>query len=144
VSREAALTHIFGYMVVNDVSARDLQYGAGGQFFYGKSLDGSCPTGPWIVTADEIPDPQRLTLRLRLNGETKQEASTGRMILSVAEIIEMLSAAMTLLPGQIIATGTPPGVGYARNPPEFLKSGDLMESEIEGIGTLANRVEAVS
>lgn len=143
VSRDAALTHVFGYMVLNDVSARDLQYGYGGQFFYGKSLDGSCPTGPWIVTADEIPDPQKLALRLRVNGETKQESSTELMILGVAEIVASLSRAMTLLPGQIIATGTPPGVGYAHNPPEFLKPGDLMESEIEGIGTLANRITDV-
>ncbi len=140
VSRNEALAHVFGYMVLNDVSARDLQYGHGGQFFYGKSLDGSCPTGPWIVTADEIPDPQTLALRLRINGETKQESSTALMILDVAAIVETLSRAMTLLPGQIIATGTPPGVGYARNPPEFLRPGDMMESEIEGIGTLANRV----
>lgn len=138
-----ALGHVFGYMVLNDVSARDLQYGYGGQFFYGKSLDGSCPIGPWIVTADEIPDPQTLTLRLRVNGETKQESSTERMILDVASIIETLSRAMTLLPGQIIATGTPPGVGYARNPPEFLKPGDRMASEIVEIGGLANQVTLV-
>lgn len=143
VSRDAALRHVFGYMVLNDLSARDLQYGFGGQFFYGKSLDGSCPTGPWIVTANEIPDPHDLHLRLRVNGEVKQEASTDQMILDVPGIIEILSRATTLLPGQIIATGTPPGVGYARNPPEFLHPGDVIESEIREIGTLVNQVESV-
>lgn len=142
VARAEALRHVYGYMVLNDVSARDLQYGPGGQFFYGKSLDGSCPTGPWIVTADDMPDPQALTLRTRVNGEVKQESNTSLMIFDVAAIIERLSHAMTLLPGQIIATGTPSGVGYARTPPEFLQTGDLLESEIESIGTLSNRVAA--
>jgi 2-keto-4-pentenoate hydratase/2-oxohepta-3-ene-1,7-dioic acid hydratase in catechol pathway len=140
VAREHALDYVYGYMVLNDVSARDLQYGYGGQFFYGKSLDGSCPTGPWIVTADEISDPQNVALRLRVNGETLQDASTERMIFDVADIIERLSHGMTLLPGQIIATGTPPGVGHARNPPRYLQPGDVMESEIDGIGTLRNSV----
>lgn len=143
VSRHQALDHVFGYTVVNDISARDLQYGYGGQFFYGKSLDGSCPMGPCIITADEVPDPQALSLRLRVNAETKQEATTGDMIFDVAGIIEILSRAMTLEPGQIIATGTPSGVGYARNPKEFLRPGDLMESEIDGIGTMRNRVVSV-
>lgn len=141
VPRSEALDHVFGYMVLNDVSARDLQYGYGGQFFYGKSLDGSCPTGPWIVTADEIADPQKLELSLRLDGETMQQASTSRMIFDVAHIIERLSRAMTLLPGQIIATGTPPGVGHARNPARYLRPGNVMESEIGGIGTLVNIVQ---
>lgn len=140
VRRDAALEHVFGYMVLNDVSARDVQYGYGGQFFFGKSVDGYCPTGPCIVTADEIPDPQNLTLRLRVNGVTKQEASTRDMIFDIAGTIETLSRGMTLEPGQIIATGTPAGVGFSRKPPEYLKPGDVMESEIDGIGTLVNRV----
>jgi 2-keto-4-pentenoate hydratase/2-oxohepta-3-ene-1,7-dioic acid hydratase in catechol pathway len=140
VHRGDALPYVFGYTVLNDISARDLQYGFGGQFFYGKSVDGSCPIGPCIVSADEIPDPQDLAISLRVNGATKQEARTSSMIVDVVGIIERLSAAMTLLPGQIIATGTPPGVGYAREPKEFLRPGDVMESEIEGIGVLRNTV----
>jgi 2-keto-4-pentenoate hydratase/2-oxohepta-3-ene-1,7-dioic acid hydratase in catechol pathway len=141
VSRSNALDYVFGYLVLNDISARDLQYGHGGQFFYGKSLDGSCPTGPWIVTAEEIADPQELSLSLRVGGETMQEASTRQMIFSVADIIERLSRAMTLLPGQVIATGTPPGVGHARRPARYLRPGETMESEIQGIGTLVNTVQ---
>lgn len=143
VRAEDALDYIFGYTVLNDVSARDLQNGYGGQFFYGKSLDGSCPMGPWIVTAEDVSDPQDLTLRLCVNGITKQEASTREMIHGVAEIVEILSRGMTLEPGQIIATGTPAGVGFARNPPEFLKPGDVVEAEIAGIGAMRNRVVQV-
>lgn len=142
VDESDALDHVFGYMVVNDISARDLQYGRGGQYFYGKSLNGSCPSGPAIVTADEV-DPGRLGLRCRVNGEVKQDASTADMIFDVAAIIADLSRVMTLEPGQIIATGTPPGVGYAREPQEFLRPGDVLESEIDGIGVLRNRVEGV-
>lgn len=141
VSRQNALDHVFGYTVLNDVSARDLQYGFGGQFFYGKSLDGACPMGPWIVTADEVGDPQRLPIRLRVNGALKQEANTADMIYGVAETIEILSRGMTLEPGQIIATGTPAGVGFARTPPEYLRPGDVVESEIDGIGTMRNMVQ---
>lgn len=140
VSREEALEYVFGYMVLNDVSARDLQHDFGGQYFYGKSLNGYCPTGPWIVTADEIPDPQTLTLRLRVNGETKQQSNTSDMIVNVAETIAMLSRVMTLQPGQILATGTPAGVGFGRNPPEFLGPGDVMETEVVQIGTMRNQV----
>jgi len=143
VEARDALHYVFGYMVVNDVSARDLQYGRGGQFFYGKSLNGSCPSGPALVTSDEI-DPSRLVIRSRVNGEIKQEATTADMIFDVGAIIADLSRVMTLEPGQIIATGTPPGVGYAREPQEFLRPGDILESEIEGIGVLRNRVEAGS
>lgn len=139
VPAEEALEYVFGYMVVNDISARDLQYGRGGQFFYGKSLNGSCPSGPVIVTAETI-DPGRLPIRCCVNGEVKQESTTAGMIFDVAAIIADLSRVMTLEPGQIIATGTPPGVGYAREPREFLRPGDLLESEIEGIGRLRNRV----
>lgn len=140
ISREHARQHVFGYMVLNDVTARDMQRGWGGQFFKGKSLDRSCPTGPWIVTADEIPDPQDLRLWLRVNGETKQEGSTRDMIYAVDALIEWASRGMTLPAGSIIATGTPDGVGFARTPPEFLKPGDLMETEVERIGVLRNRI----
>jgi 2-keto-4-pentenoate hydratase/2-oxohepta-3-ene-1,7-dioic acid hydratase in catechol pathway len=135
-----AMDYVFGYTIINDISARDLQTGHGGQFFKGKSLDGSCPMGPWIVTADDIPDPHALTLRCRVNGETKQEATTADMLFKIPAIIEILSRGLTLEPGDVIATGTPSGVGFARTPPEFLKPGDLVECEVEGIGTISNTV----
>ena len=135
-----ALDHVFGFVTVNDVSARDVQFGWGGQYFKGKSLDGFCPIGPWIVTRDEIPDPQALRLLLRVNGETKQDGNTRDMIYPVDAVIEWVSKGMTLLAGSMIATGTPDGVGFARTPPEFLKAGDIVEAEVEGIGTLRNRV----
>jgi 2-keto-4-pentenoate hydratase/2-oxohepta-3-ene-1,7-dioic acid hydratase in catechol pathway len=134
-----ALDYVFGYTVFNDVSARDLQYRTS-QWFKGKSLDGSCPMGPLIVTADEIPDPQRLRLQLSVNGVKKQDSNTGDMIFSVARIIADLSAGMTLEPGDCISTGTPQGVGDGRKPPEYLKRGDVMEAEVEGIGVLRNPV----
>jgi 2-keto-4-pentenoate hydratase/2-oxohepta-3-ene-1,7-dioic acid hydratase in catechol pathway len=140
ISRADARTHVFGYMVLNDVTARDLQRDWGGQFFKGKSLDRSCPTGPWIVTADEISDPQELRLSLRVNGETKQEGSTRDMIYAVDALIEWASKGMTLTTGSIIATGTPDGVGFARTPPEYLRPGDVMETEVERIGVLRNRI----
>ncbi len=142
IRRAAARQHVFGYTALNDVTARDIQSSWGGQYFKGKSLDRSCPTGPWIVTADEVPDPQALSLRLRVNGVTKQDANTRDMIYSVDAIIEWVSKGMTLLPGSIIATGTPDGVGFARTPPEFLHPGDVMETEVEGVGTLKNRIVA--
>lgn len=141
ISRAEALGHVFGYTVINDLSARDLQF-RHKQFFIGKSLDGACPMGPVIVTADEVPDPQHLDLRCWVNGELKQESNTRCMIFDVAEIIQRLSHSMTLHAGDVIATGTPEGVGFARKPPEFLGSGDLVECEIEGIGRLANRILA--
>jgi 2-keto-4-pentenoate hydratase/2-oxohepta-3-ene-1,7-dioic acid hydratase in catechol pathway len=144
IARERALDHVFGFVVVNDVSARDIQFGWGGQYFKGKSLDGFCPLGPWIVTADEIADPQSLRLLLRLNGETKQDGNTRDMIYPVDAIVEWVSKGMTLLGGSVIATGTPDGVGFARTPPEFVKPGDVMEAEVEGIGTLRNRVVAAT
>ena len=140
IDRKSAMDHVFGYVAVNDVSARDVQFGWGGQYFKGKSLDGFCPCGPWIVTSDEIADPQALRLQLRVNGKTKQDASTRDMIYPVDAILEWVSKGMTLLSGTVIATGTPDGVGFARTPPEFLSSGDVMEAEVEGIGTLRNRV----
>jgi len=138
IARERAHEHVFGYIVVNDVSARDVQFGWGGQYFKGKSLDGFCPTGPWIVTGDEL-DPASLRLGLRVNGETKQDGSTRDMIYPVDAVIEWVTKGMTVPAGTIIATGTPDGVGFARTPPEFLKAGDVVEAEVEGIGTLRNR-----
>jgi len=135
-----AMNHVFGYTVVNDISARDIQNGWGGQFFKGKSLDASSPVGPWVVTADEIQDVQNLRVTLRVNGEVKQDGNTRDMINSVQQLIVWLSVGMTLLPGALIATGTPDGVGFARTPPEFLKPGDIVETEVERIGVLRNRM----
>jgi 2-keto-4-pentenoate hydratase/2-oxohepta-3-ene-1,7-dioic acid hydratase in catechol pathway len=143
IPRGRSLEHVFGYTVVNDVSARDLQY-RHKQWFKGKSLDGFCPMGPCIVTADEFGDPQRKRLSLRINGETRQDATTGDMIFAVDAIIEILSRGMLLEAGDIIATGTPEGVGLGRIPPAYLNDGDLVETEIEGIGTLRNRVAATT
>jgi 2-keto-4-pentenoate hydratase/2-oxohepta-3-ene-1,7-dioic acid hydratase in catechol pathway len=140
IAPEDAMSHVFGYTVINDVSARDIQNGWGGQFFKGKSLDSSSPMGPWVVTADEIPDPQNLRVTLRVNGITKQDGHTRDMIYPVRQLIAWLSIGMTLVPGNLIATGTPDGVGFARTPPEFLKPGDVMETEVEGIGVLRNRM----
>ena len=142
IKRQDALDHVFGYTVVNDVTARDMQRGWGGQWFKGKSLDASCPSGPWVVTADEVPDPTSLQLRLLVNGEVKQDANTRDMIYPVDSLIEWLSMGMTLLPGMLIATGTPEGVGFARTPPEYLRPGDIMETEVQGVGTLRNRIVA--
>jgi 2-keto-4-pentenoate hydratase/2-oxohepta-3-ene-1,7-dioic acid hydratase in catechol pathway len=139
IKRGRAMDHVFGYTVLNDVTARDIQSGWGGQYFKGKSLDRSCPTGPWVVTKDEVEDPQALKLFLRVNGIVKQEGDTRDMIYPVDAIIEWVSKGMTLLPGAMIATGTPDGVGFARTPPEFLKPGDVMETEVQGIGLLRNR-----
>lgn len=142
INRAEARDHVFGYTVLNDVTARDIQSNWGGQYFKGKSLDRSCPTGPWIVTGDEVPDPQALRLWLRVNGEVKQDGTTEDMIFAVDPLIEWVSKGMTLLPGSIIATGTPDGVGFARKPPEFLRPGDVMETEVEHIGKLRNRIVA--
>jgi 2-keto-4-pentenoate hydratase/2-oxohepta-3-ene-1,7-dioic acid hydratase in catechol pathway len=142
IREEDALAHVFGYTVLNDVSARDIQ-SRHKQYFKGKSIDGYCPMGPWIVTADEIPDPQHLSLCLRVNGVTKQEDTTSNMLFSVRSIIAILSQGLTLEAGDIIATGTPSGVGFARNPPEYLRPGDIMETEVEGIGTLRNEIVGV-
>lgn len=136
---ERALDHVFGYTVINDISARDIQR-RHKQFFMGKSLDGACPMGPWIVSADEIKDPQALTLKTYVNSELKQDGNTADQIFSVAETISTLSRGMTLVPGDIIATGTPDGVGFARNPPEFLVSGDVVACVIEGIGRIETRI----
>jgi 2-keto-4-pentenoate hydratase/2-oxohepta-3-ene-1,7-dioic acid hydratase in catechol pathway len=143
VAEKNALDVIYAYTALNDVSARDLQR-ATTQWFKGKTLDDTCPLGPWLVTADEIGDPQKLDVSLRVNGETKQHASTSAMIFSVARCIAELSQGTTLEPGDIIATGTPEGVGFARTPPEFLNDGDVMEVEISKIGILRNPVSIKS
>lgn len=139
VSAAQALHHVFGYTVVNDLSARDIQF-RHKQYFLGKSLDGACPMGPYITTAEEIPDPQCLKLSCRVNGVLKQDGNTSDQIFSVAQVIETLSSVLTLEPGDIIATGTPSGVGFARSPPEFLKNNDVVECFVESVGTLKNRI----
>ena len=142
VSEAEALDYVFGYTNCNDVSSRDLQFSEGGQWTRSKSIDTFCPVGPYIATRDEVPDPQALSLRCTLNGEVMQEGTTSKMIFSVAELISFLSQGMTLLPGDIITTGTPPGVGAARDPQVFLKPGDEVTVEVEGLGSLTNPVEA--
>src|SRR5206468_2741222 len=141
ISRHRAMNHVFGYTIINDVSARDLQFGHK-QWFKGKSLDGFCPMGPLVVTADEFGDPQNKRIMLRVNGETRQSATTAEMLFPVAVILEFLSRGMTLEAGDIIATGTPEGVGLGRTPPEYLNDGAVMEAEMEGIGTLRNQIRA--
>ena len=130
---------IFGYTVLNDVSARDLQTGHK-QWYFGKSLDGATPMGPVLVTADEIAYPPALEITCRVNGELRQQSNTALLITSIGQILEELTAGMTLLPGTIIATGTPAGVGMGFDPPKFLQSGDVVECAIEGIGTLRSTV----
>ena len=143
VSPERALDYVLGYTAANDVSARTWQkQGGGGQWVRGKSFDTFCPLGPVLVTADELTDPQALSISTRLNGQVMQQAHTSDMIFPVAELIAQLSCGMTLLPGTVILTGTPSGVGVARTPPVFLKPGDTVEIDIERIGTLSNPVEA--
>ena len=139
IAARDALSHVFGYTVINDVTARDLQQ-RHNQWFKGKSLDGSCPMGPVVVTADEFGDPQNKRIALRVNGVGKQDARTSDMIFNVATIIEWLSKGLTLEPGDIIATGTPEGVGMGRSPQEWLQDGDVVETEIEGVGTMRNVV----
>ncbi len=139
VPENEALNVVFGYTALNDLTARDLQR-QHGQWFKGKSLDSSCPIGPWVVTPEELGDPHSLELRFRLNGTEKQHSNTSKMIFSVPRLIAQLSKGMTLLPGDVIATGTPEGVGFARTPPEFLADGDVLEVEIERIGILRNTV----
>jgi len=137
IARVDALRHVFGYTVINDVTARDLQK-RHQQWFKGKSLDTFCPMGPVLVTADELPDPQALAISLRVNGQLRQSSHTSKMIFPVAQCIEVLSQAMTLLPGDIIATGTPEGVGAASG--NFLKAGDRVEAEVEHVGILPSKV----
>jgi 2-keto-4-pentenoate hydratase/2-oxohepta-3-ene-1,7-dioic acid hydratase in catechol pathway len=137
----SALDYVLGYTCANDISARRWQKeGGAGQWIRGKSFDGFCPLGPALVTADEIPDPQCLEVRCVLNGETMQAGNTSDMIFTVAELIAFLSRDTTLLPGTLILTGTPPGVGFARKPPVFLAAGDRVRIEIAGLGALENPV----
>ena len=136
VKESDALSYVAGYCIVNDVSEREFQTELSGQWTKGKSCDTYGPTGPWLVTRDEIPDPQRLSMSLDLNGKRMQDGNTKTMIFTVAQIIEHLSSLMTLYPGDLISTGTPPGVGMGIKPnPIFLKSGDIMELKIEHLGT---------
>src|SRR5919199_2959194 len=140
ISEERAYAHVFGYTIGNDVSVRDVQRRHGGQWFKGKNFDTHCPLGPWIVTPDELGDPHNLHISLRVNGVTKQDSSTRFMVFRIPRIIKEFSAGARLEPGDVILTGTPEGVGFARKPPEFMKVGDVMEAEIERIGVLRNTV----
>jgi 2-keto-4-pentenoate hydratase/2-oxohepta-3-ene-1,7-dioic acid hydratase in catechol pathway len=139
VRKEDALEHVFGYTVANDVSARDLQF-SDGQWVRAKSLDTFCPLGPVIVTADEIPDPQNLALRTRVNGETVQSSSTSEMLFGVAELLSFCSHSFVLEPGDVVLTGTPWGCGEFMSPVRSLSAGDVVEVEVEQIGTLRNPV----
>jgi len=137
VGIDEALDHVLGYTCLDDVSARDLQFGDG-QWVRGKSLDTFCPMGPWIVTTDEIPDPQQLAIRCLVDGEILQDSNTSQMYFTVAEVVSYCSRSFTLEPGDVIATGTPSGVGAFRKPPRFLRDGERVTVEIEGIGALEN------
>lgn len=140
IAKDRAMDHVWGYTILNDITARDVQRRHGGQYFKGKGLDGSCPMGPVVVTADEVADPHALTLRCLVNGEVRQNGTTAQMIFDIPTLIASLSEGLTLEPGDIIATGTPSGVGYAMVPPQFLKHGDEVVCEIDSIGRLANPV----
>lgn len=143
-SKEDALSYVGGYACVNDISARDIQNtDSAKQFTLGKTLDGFCPFGPALVTADEIADPQALGIKCILNGEIMQNSTTGQMIFDVATLIAHLSKFMTLMPGDLIATGTPPGVGMSRTPPVWMKDGDVCTIEIESVGALTNTMKVL-
>ena len=144
VSVEEALDVVFGYMNGNDISARDLQFLDGKQWTWAKSLDTFAPMGPYLVTKDEISDPQNLSVRCTLNGEVVQDARTSDMIFSVAELIAFLSCGTTLMPGDVIMTGTPSGVGFGRTPQLWMNAGDVVRVEIEGLGILTNQLGNVS
>ena len=142
VKKEQALDYVAGYTCANDISAREWQKHAGAkQWIKGKSFDTFCPIGPFIVTKNEIPDPHKLDIQCRVNGQVLQKSITADMIFSINEIIEYLSESATLLPGTLILTGTPSGVGFTREPPKYLLPGDVLETEIESIGTLTNFVK---
>lgn len=140
IPKNLAFDYVFGYTIANDLSARDVQY-RHGQYFLGKSLDSTCPMGPYLVTKDELPDPQDLRIVTKVNGEVRQNGSTADMLFTVEELISILSQYVTLEPGDVILTGTPAGVGNGMNPPQFIKAGDEIKISIEGIGTLSNRFE---
>ncbi len=139
VKQAQAYDYIAGYTIGNDISARDLQFKSGDQWLRGKCLDTFCPLGPYLVTRDEIPDPHQLSIKCMLNGETMQDSNTAEMIYNIPYLIEYLSEAFTLLPGDVIITGTPHGVGAFRKPPIWLKHGDEVVVKIEGLGSLRNR-----
>jgi acylpyruvate hydrolase len=139
VSEDRALDHVLGYTCGDDISARDLQFGDT-QWTRGKALDTFAPMGPWIVTADEIPDPQTLGIRCRVNGEVRQDDNTANMLFPVARLIAFITEAITLQPGDVIYSGTPPGVGHAHSPPRYLQPGDTVRVEIDRIGNLENRI----
>lgn len=142
VKAEDAYKYVLGYTVAQDISARDWQKEKnGGQFLLGKSMDTFCPLGPWIVTSDEIPDPQCLDIKCTLNGVLKQTSNTCQLVHKIPDVIARLTSVMTLLPGDTVLTGTPGGVGMYRNPPEYLQPGDVLTSEIQSIGTLQTKVE---
>ncbi|MEJ0037995.1 MAG: fumarylacetoacetate hydrolase family protein [Gammaproteobacteria bacterium] len=140
VTVEAALAHVAGYCIVNDVSERDWQLKGTGQWVKGKSADTFAPLGPWLVTADEVPDPQALNVQLKLNGEIQQAGTTQDMVFSVAQIVSYVSRFMTLVPGDVISTGTPAGVGMGKKPPRFLKPGDVMDLSIDRLGAQRQHV----
>jgi 2,4-didehydro-3-deoxy-L-rhamnonate hydrolase len=142
VSKAQALEHVAGYCVVNDVSEREFQLERGGTWDKGKGCDTFCPTGPWLVTRDEVPDAQKLGMWLDVNGERMQKGSTATMVFDVATIVSYVSRFMTLEPGDLIATGTPPGVGMGFKPPRYLKAGDVMRLGIEGLGEQSQKVVA--
>ena len=142
ISVHDALKHIAGYCIVNDVSEREFQIERGGQWTKGKSADTFCPIGPWLVTADEVPDPGKLELFLEVNGKTMQKGTTANLIFHVAHIVSYISHFMTLMPGDVIPTGTPAGVGLGMKPPVFLKPGDTMRLGITGLGEQHQKVVA--
>ncbi len=139
VSEAEALGYVAGYITANDVTARDIQH-ADTQWVHGKSLDTFCPLGPWLVTADEVPDPHNLAISCRVNGVTLQDSNTNQLIFKIPALVSYLSQGITLEPGDIVLTGTPSGIGYARNPKVLLKDGDVVEVEIEKVGLLQNTV----
>ena len=143
ISEADAMAHIFGYTVINDVTWRDIQRRHGGQWDKGKSLDGTCPMGPCIVTADSGIDPNNLNVECRVSSVVKQKSNTRHLYFKIPRLIHDLSLGQTLEPGDVISTGTPEGVGFARTPPEFMKEGDLLETEIEGIGVMRNPIGAM-
>ncbi|MDH4115914.1 MAG: fumarylacetoacetate hydrolase family protein [Acidimicrobiia bacterium] len=140
LSESDALSAVAAYAVAQDMTGRDVQHAHGGQWFRGKSLDGTCPIGPWLVDAGDIADPQGLDISCSVNGAVKQTSNTSTMIFTVARLLAELSRGLTLLPGDVLLSGTPEGVGMGRTPPEFLHPGDVVESTVAGIGTIRNRV----
>jgi 2-keto-4-pentenoate hydratase/2-oxohepta-3-ene-1,7-dioic acid hydratase in catechol pathway len=143
ISKENAMRHVHSYTVLNDVTARDIQHRYGDQWFKGKSLDASSPMGPWLVTSDEVPDPSGLRVTCTVNGVVKQDSDTSMFIFDIPTLIADISQVLTLQPGDIISTGTPGGVGNGRRPREFLQPGDVLETEVMGIGRLRNECVAL-